>query len=87
MCGFKSVEDRCSDCCYLVEGDNGEWLCENCYYGEDVKDIHDIADEDCPVADEWLIPDDGNEDCIKCEYWIKHEGCARHLKGKNCCMW
>lgn len=34
--------------------------------------------------DEWLIPDDGDDDCLTCEYWISGEGCARHLKGKNC---
>lgn len=34
--------------------------------------------------DEWLIPDDGDDDCLACECWIKGEGCSRHLKGKNC---
>lgn len=41
---------RCKDCGYLVEGDNGEWLCENCYYEDDVKDIHDI--ETCPFDED-----------------------------------
>ena len=23
------VKERCTDCCYLVEGDNGEWICSD----------------------------------------------------------
>ena len=38
----KEIEERCSDCPYLVEGDNGEWLCENCEFEEDIKNVFDI---------------------------------------------
>ena len=39
---------RCRDCCYLAEGENGEWLCTDFDYGEG-KDIEKIADEDCSL--------------------------------------
>ena len=39
---------RCKDCSYLVEGDNGEWICDDCG-----KDIHDIADDDCSAEQDW----------------------------------
>lgn len=39
---------RCRDCAYLVEGDNGEWICDDCG-----KEIHTIADEDCSAEQEW----------------------------------
>ena len=35
-------KQRCRDCCYLVEGDNGEWMCDGCG-----KDIRDIPDDEC----------------------------------------
>lgn len=34
--------ERCRDCVYLFEGDNGEWLCDNCDYEEDIAEIHQI---------------------------------------------
>lgn len=39
---------RCKDCSYLVEGDNGEWICDDCG-----KDIHDIPDDECSAEQEW----------------------------------
>ena len=41
---------RCQDCGYLVEGNNGEWICTNCEYEEDEKDIHEI--KYCAEVDE-----------------------------------
>ncbi len=38
---------RCKDCCYLVEGDNGEWICEDWE-----KEIHDIPDDECLLEQE-----------------------------------
>lgn len=38
---------RCRDCGYLVEGDNGEWVCSDWE-----KEIHEVADEDCAVESE-----------------------------------
>lgn len=38
---------RCRDCGYLVEGDNGEWVCSD--WG---KEIHEVPDEDCAVESE-----------------------------------
>ena len=33
---------RCKDCAYLVEGENGEWICDDCQ-----KEIHSIPDNEC----------------------------------------
>ena len=44
---------RCKHCMYLVEGDNGEWLCSDCEYDGDEKDIHEISDEECSLNQEW----------------------------------
>lgn len=33
---------RCQDCAYLVEDDDGSWVCDDCG-----KDIHDIPDGEC----------------------------------------
>lgn len=41
-------EIRCRGCAYLVEGDNGEWICDDCG-----KDIHDIVDEDCSAEQDF----------------------------------
>ncbi len=38
---------RCKNCCYLVEGDNGEWICDDWE-----KEIHEVSDEDCAVETE-----------------------------------
>ena len=35
-------EERCLDCPYLVEGEHGECLCENCLLAENIKEIHQI---------------------------------------------
>ena len=35
-------EEDCRDCAYLVEGDHGEWICDDCG-----KDIHEIPCEEC----------------------------------------
>lgn len=39
---------RCKHCSYLIEDENGEWICDDCG-----KDIHDISDDECPVEQEW----------------------------------
>ena len=39
---------RCRDCAYLVEGENGEWICDDCG-----KDIHDITDDECSLEQEY----------------------------------
>ena len=44
---------RCKDCSYLVEGENGEWLCSDCEYKDGLKDIHQIPDEECSAECEW----------------------------------
>lgn len=33
---------RCRDCCYLIEDDNGNWVCDDCG-----KEIHEIPDDEC----------------------------------------
>lgn len=45
-------EERCADCVYLVVGENGESLCENRNYKENVKEIHDISFDECD-PDDW----------------------------------
>ncbi|MBO7462012.1 MAG: hypothetical protein J6T96_05405 [Bacteroidales bacterium] len=48
MCGAKMEDglidetERCKDCAYLVEDENGNWVCDDCG-----KDIHHISDEEC----------------------------------------
>ncbi len=44
---------RCKDCSYLVEGPNGEWLCSDCEYEGDERDIHTISDEECSAEADW----------------------------------
>ena len=39
---------RCRDCSYLIEGDNGKWVCDDCR-----KDIHEILDDDCSANQKW----------------------------------
>ena len=39
---------RCKDCMYLVEGDNGEWICDDCG-----KEIHSIPDDECSAEQDW----------------------------------
>ena len=54
-----TVEDRrrerCRDCAYLVDGDNGEWLCDDCG-----KDIHTIPDEECSANEHRCFPEAKN---------------------------
>ena len=33
---------RCRDCAYLVEADNGDWVCDDCG-----KEIHSIPNDEC----------------------------------------
>ena len=33
---------RCKHCAYLIEDENGNWICDDCG-----KEIHSISDEDC----------------------------------------
>ena len=40
------VQQRCCDCCYLVEGDNGEWICDDCGL-----EIHKIGCSGCPAQE------------------------------------
>ena len=40
--GWDSAQKRCSDCCYLVEDDNGRWICDNVG-----KEIHSVTDREC----------------------------------------
>lgn len=39
---------RCRHCSYLIEDNNGNWICDDCG-----KDIHDIPDEECSAEQEW----------------------------------
>lgn len=39
---------RCRHCSHLVEGEKGEWKCDDCE-----KDIHDIPNEECALEQEW----------------------------------
>lgn len=55
-------KERCSDCFCLVEGDNGEWICDDCE-----KEIHEI--EVCPNSDE---PEDSI--CVLCGKEIEGYG-------------
>lgn len=45
----KKREHRCQNCAYLIAGEHGEWLCENCDYEDDIKDIHDISFDECSI--------------------------------------
>lgn len=39
---------RCKHCAYLVEDDEGNWICDDWQ-----KDIHDVPDEDCAAEQGW----------------------------------
>lgn len=40
-----TCKERCKDCAYLIEGDNGEWICDD--WG---KDIHEVVNDDCELT-------------------------------------
>ena len=44
-----NVKERCCGCIYLVEGDNGEWLCSDCNYDCQIKNIYEIPDAECSL--------------------------------------
>ena len=53
-CGCPNYKERCADCPCLVEGENGEWICDiNDYLCEDI--------EICPEEDDGYIEDDVSE--------------------------
>ena len=39
---------RCKDCIYLVEGPEGEWICDDAQMR-----IDEIDDEDCSMEQDW----------------------------------
>lgn len=39
---------RCKDCSYLIEDENGEWICDDCG-----KKIDDISDDECSANLDW----------------------------------
>ncbi len=41
-------ENRCSDCMYLVEDDEGNWVCDDCG-----MKCCEIADDECSANQEW----------------------------------
>lgn len=41
-------QERCRHCAYLVEGDDGAWICDDCGL-----DILNIADDDCSANQEF----------------------------------
>lgn len=45
-------QERCRDCIYLYEGDNGEWVCD--HYGTECRKV---PDEDCPAESDWAEDD------------------------------
>lgn len=44
-----TVKERCMDCPYLIEGDNGEWLCSDFEYEDSIKPIEEV---DCVYFEE-----------------------------------
>ena len=40
--------ERCKDCAYLVEGEHGEWICDDCG-----REIVDILDDECSANMDW----------------------------------
>ena len=56
---FDEYEERCRDCGYLVEGDNGEWICDNAE-----KDIHDVPDSECELETSHIWTDPVRTCCI-----------------------
>lgn len=40
-----TCKERCRNCAYLIEGDNGEWICDDWS-----KDIHEVDDDDCELT-------------------------------------
>lgn len=48
--GDKTTEEmtRCKDCAYLVEDEEGNWICDDCG-----KNIHAIKDEECSAEQDW----------------------------------
>lgn len=42
------IRDRCRDCAYLVEDDNGQWVCDDCE-----RRCENIPDDECSANQEW----------------------------------
>lgn len=41
-------KQRCRDCAYLVEGRDGEWICDDCD-----RNIYNIPDNECSANETW----------------------------------
>ena len=39
---------RCKDCIYLIEDEDGNWVCDDCG-----QEIHTIEDENCSAEQDW----------------------------------
>ena len=39
---------RCKHCTYLVEDEDGNWICADCEL-----EIREIPDDECPLEREW----------------------------------
>ena len=37
-----TAEERCADCIALVEGENGEWICDEC--GKNIYDVEECLE-------------------------------------------
>ena len=65
--------ERCKDCIYLVEGDNGEWICTDWE-----KEVHEVPDEDCAAESpyrtwSYLIVDNATSDVVKEDHGYETE--------------
>ena len=58
---------RCKDCGYLVENDNGDWICDDCGF-----EIHEVDDLNCAIEqEEWEFDADDLLDAIKADAaWV-----------------
>ena len=44
----KQRKERCLDCAYLVEGENGNWVCDDCG-----KNVEMIPNHACSAEQDW----------------------------------
>ena len=47
----KQRKERCLDCTYLVEDENGNWVCDDCG-----KNVEMIPDHACSAEQDWCRP-------------------------------
>lgn len=47
MVSVEYMKERCANCCFLEEGNNGEWLCGDCDWEAGIVPCVQVDDDEC----------------------------------------